>query len=166
MLIIEGIDGVGKTTIVEYLCKEEGFKKCHFDYDIKNLNLKEKYLKVLTFESLENLVLDRSFISEMVYGPVIRNKCKLTFNEYIDLLKEYKKCGAKIIYLTAPKQVLLNRRIYDSEDYIMINKYYEELDKHYEKIMNISQDYTEITKYDTFLNNEIDVQEKVRKLIR
>ena len=31
MLIIEGIDGVGKTTLVEYL-QSYGMKKYHFDY--------------------------------------------------------------------------------------------------------------------------------------
>ena len=35
MLIIEGIDGVGKTTLVEYL-QNWSMKKFHFDYDSKN----------------------------------------------------------------------------------------------------------------------------------
>ena len=38
MLIIEGIDGVGKTTLVEHL-QSCGMKKYHFDYDSKNMDL-------------------------------------------------------------------------------------------------------------------------------
>lgn len=94
MLIIEGIDGVGKTTLVEYL-QSFGMKKYHFDYDAKNMDLLSKYMKVLLSDNTE-LVLDRSFISEMVYGPVIRNKCKLSIEDYTKLLIAYKNTGAKI----------------------------------------------------------------------
>lgn len=55
-------------------------------------------------------MLDKSFISEMVYGPIIRNKCKLSLEDYTKLLIAYKNVGTKIIYLTAPKDVLLKRR--------------------------------------------------------
>lgn len=46
----------------------------------------------------------------MVYGPIIRNKCKLSLEDYTKLLIAYKNVGTKIIYLTAPKDVLLKRR--------------------------------------------------------
>ena len=115
MLIIEGIDGVGKTTLVEYL-QSYGMKKYHFDYDSKNMDLLSKYMKVLSSDDT-GLVLDRSFISEMVYGPVIRNKCKLSIEDYTKLLMAYKNTGAKIIYLTAPKEVLLKRRNDEQSDY-------------------------------------------------
>ena len=91
MLIIEGIDGVGKTTLVEYL-QNCGMKKFHFDYDSKNMDLFSKYMKVLSVNDKE-LVLDRSFISEMVYGPVIRKICKLSFDDYTNLLIAYKNKG-------------------------------------------------------------------------
>jgi len=113
MLIIEGIDGVGKTTLVEYL-QSYGMKKFHFDYDSKNMDLLPKYMNVLSLNDSE-LVLDRSFISEMVYGPVMRNTCKLNVEDYTKLLIAYKTAGAKIIYLTAPKDVLLKRRNDDKD---------------------------------------------------
>ena len=76
MIIIEGLDGVGKTTLVDYFVNM-GMKKYHFDYDAKNMDLFTKYMRVLE-EKSDILVLDRSFVSEMVYGPVLRNNCKLT----------------------------------------------------------------------------------------
>ena len=88
MLIIEGIDGVGKTTLVEYL-QSFGMKKYHFDYDAQNMDLFTKYMRVLD-EKTDILVLDRSFISEMVYGPVLRNNCKLTIEQYIEYRRLYK----------------------------------------------------------------------------
>lgn len=74
------------------------------------MDLLSKYMKVLSSDDT-GLVLDRSFISEMVYGPVIRNKCKLSIEDYTKLLIAYKNTGAKIIYLTAPKEVLLKEEM-------------------------------------------------------
>ena len=46
MIIVEGIDGVGKTTLVDYIV-EQGLEKHHFDYDEKNMDLYKKYMRVL-----------------------------------------------------------------------------------------------------------------------
>lgn len=89
MIVIEGLDGVGKTTLVDYFVNM-GMRKYHFDYDEKNMDLFTKYMKVLN-EKTDILVFDRSFISEMVYGPVLRNNCKLSLEQYTKLLQEYKK---------------------------------------------------------------------------
>ena len=104
------------------------------------MDLLSKYMKVLLSDNTE-LVLDRSFISEMVYGPVIRNKCKLSIEDYTKLLIAYKNTGAKIIYLTAPKKVLLKRRNDEQSDYGVITNHYEELKKKYDEIMKYSSKF-------------------------
>lgn len=164
MLIIEGIDGVGKTTLVEYL-QSYGMKKYHFDYDSKNMDLFSKYMKVLLEDDSE-LVLDRSFISEMVYGPVIRNKCKLSLEDYAKLLIAYKNAGAKIIYLTAPKDVLLKRRNDEKSDYEVITNHYEELNKKYDEIMEYSSKFIDVIAINTHEANIEQVRSQVKKLVR
>ncbi len=164
MLIIEGIDGVGKTTLVEYL-QSYGMKKYHFDYDSKSMDLLSKYMKVLSSDDT-GLVLDRSFISEMVYGPVIRNKCKLSIEDYTKLLIAYKNTGAKIIYLTAPKEVLLKRRNGEQSDYEVITNYYEELNKKYDEIMKYSSKFIDVIAINTHETNIEQVRSQVKKLVR
>lgn len=164
MLIIEGIDGVGKTTLVEYL-QSYGMKKYHFDYDSKNMDLFTKYMKVL-LENNSELVLDRSFISEMVYGPVIRNKCKLSIEDYTKLLVAYKNTGAKIIYLTAPKDVLLKRRNDEKSDYEIITNYYEELNKKYDEIMEYSSNFIDVIGINTYESDIEQVRSQVKRLVR
>lgn len=164
MLIIEGIDGVGKTTLVEYL-QCYGMKKYHFDYDSKNMNLLSKYMKVLSSDDTE-LVLDRSFISEMVYGPVIRNICKLNLEDYTKLLVAYKNAGAKIIYLTAPKDVLLKRRNDEKSDYEVITNHYEELNKKYNEIMEYSSEFIDVIAVNTHEANIEQVRSQVKKLVK
>ena len=64
MIIIEGLDGVGKSTVVERL-KIFGFINLHYDYDSSNSDLTQKYLSVLNYNDLDNYIADRSFFSEM-----------------------------------------------------------------------------------------------------
>lgn len=164
MLIIEGIDGVGKTTLVEYL-QNCGMKKFHFDYDSKNMDLLSKYMKVLSIDDKE-IVLDRSFISEMVYGPVIRKTCKLSLEDYTNLLIAYKNMGAKIIYLKAPKDILLQRRNEDKSDYETIVNHYEELNNQYDKIMEYSSNYIDVITINTYEENIEQVRNHVKRLVR
>ena len=156
MIIIEGLDGVGKTTLVDYFVKM-GMKKYHFDYDKKNMDLFSKYIDILVF--------DRSFISEMVYGPIMRHNCKFTFEQYIKLLEEYKKRNALIIYLTSPKEILLSRRSNDLKDYEIIQNHYEELNNKYDEIMDYSSNYIDVLKYDSHQMSKEQIQENAKRLI-
>lgn len=110
-------------------------------------------------------MLDRSFISEMVYGPVIRNKCKLSLEDYTKLLIVYKNVGTKIIYLTAPKDVLLKRRTEEKSDYEIITNYYEELNKKYDEIMEYSSKFIDIIDINTYEANIEQVRSQVKKLM-
>jgi len=163
MIIIEGLDGVGKTTLVNYFVTE-GMKKHHFDYDVNNMDLFSKYMRILQEENL-NLVLDRSFISEMVYGPVLREKSKLALEQYKQLLLAYKENGASIIYLNAPQEVLLERRKAEPKDFEMILNHYDELHNQYNAIIDYSKEYINVMTIDTNIMNEQDVQEKAKRLI-
>ena len=163
MIVIEGLDGVGKTTLVDYFVNM-GMRKYHFDYDEKNMDLFTKYMKVLN-EKTDILVFDRSFISEMVYGPVLRNNCKLSLEQYTKLLQEYKKHGATIVYLTSPKDILLSRRVNDLKDYQMIDKYYEPLNSKYDEIMQYSKDYIDVLQFDSHVMSKEDIQDNTKRLI-
>lgn len=163
MIIIEGLDGVGKTTLVDYFVNV-GMKKYHFDYDAQNLDLFTKYTRVLN-EKTDILVLDRSFISEMVYGPVLRNNCKLTIQQYTELLKLYNETGTTIIYLKAPKEILLERRVNDLKDYEMIDKYYEALNIRYDEIMDYSRNFINVLMYDSSVMTKEEIQNNTKGLV-
>jgi len=156
MLIIEGIDGVGKTTLSNQL-ENDGFIKYHFDYDEETDDLFEKYNNVLlkNINDLNKMVFDRSFISEMVYGPVLRGKSRLSEDEFKNLLISYHEQGCKIVFMTASKETLLSRREDDSNDLLIINEYYEQQNDQYRKVMELSKTYIEMIMLDT---NDIPIE--------
>ena len=79
-MIFYGPPGVGKTTVANYL-NQNSYLTYHFIYDEKNKNLEDKYIGLLD-KKTQNMVLDRCFISELVYGPVLRKSCKLNKEDH------------------------------------------------------------------------------------
>ena len=106
-IILEGCDGVGKTTIVNKL-KDLGYKSLHFDFD-PTLSIKQKYERILGTSYDSPIVLDRSFISEMVYGPINRGGSRLSDSDFQDLLSLINKRGGRIVYLQATPETIYQR---------------------------------------------------------
>lgn len=79
VIIVEGIDRVGKTTLVEKLCKEFGYQRFRDDFrympkDVLYGDMRVNTEKINTLMNLieqgfvDNIVLDRFHFTEQVYG--------------------------------------------------------------------------------------------------
>ena len=106
-IILEGCDGVGKTTLANLLI-HKGYKSLHFDYD-PHLSIKEKYQRILSKNYGANIVLDRSFISEMVYGPLRRGYSRLSDKDFSELLQMLNKRGGRVVLLDADPETIFDR---------------------------------------------------------
>jgi len=113
----------------------------------------------------KNLILDRSFISELVFGPVLRNSCKINENETKNIIAKYAEVWTKIIYLKADKLTLLQRRRDDEEDTQMLKTYYEELNSRYEKVIRILARYMPILTLDTSKLSQNDIAKSATKFV-
>ena len=156
MIIIEGIDGVGKTTVAEEL-EKFGYIKYHLTYEEKS---EEGYLSILK-KDVDRLVLDRSFVSELVYGPILRSYSRINRTQTENIIRQYKKARTKLIYLKATKATLLQRRRNDIEDVTMLQEYYERLNSRYDQIMQILCKYFSVIEIDT---SEITVAEIIKTI--
>lgn len=85
MIIVEGIDGTGKTSVVLEL-KKLGMNTVFYDYDPITQDINSKYRNI-DIASAKNGASDHSFISEITYGSVVRNHSRLTLDEYKSLVK-------------------------------------------------------------------------------
>lgn len=149
MIIIEGLDGTGKTTLANDLLNK--------NYILINNNLTseshyDKYVNIIKTSDI-NSVSDRSFISEIVYGKILSGTTKLSEEEFINLVKLYSEYETKIIYLYASKKILLERRKDDFKDSKVIFHLYQELMDEFERRLDYISAYIDVFSINTGKKN-------------
>ncbi len=159
MIIIEGLDGTGKTTLANDLLNK--------NYILINNNLTseshyDKYVNIIKTSDI-NSVSDRSFISEMVYGKVLSGITKLSEEEFINLVKLYSEYETKIIYLYALKKILLERRKDDFKDSKVIFHLYQELMDEFERRLDYISAYIDVFSINT---GEKNCKQALAKIIK
>ena len=120
IFILEGPDGSGKTTLANQLSKQTGFKVIHRvqpKTDEEKTLMMNQYVR--TIRTRKNMIFDRSWYSEMVYGPVMRDDSVIGYPQMYDLERQLMKAGAMIIYCTDTKAALWARCQDRGEDYIV-----------------------------------------------
>ncbi len=107
MIVLEGCDGVGKTTLAARLAAAHGFAVVHSTVTPDDVDIVQRYLAVLG--DPRRLLLDRSFVSELVYGPLVRGRSRLTLSQVIDLAQVVRDRTGTFVHLTASTTVILAR---------------------------------------------------------
>ena len=99
IFILEGPDGSGKSTLADKIAKQSGYTLLHrtqpkSDEDKKRMM--DEYLDGIN--SGKNCIFDRSWYSEMVYGPIMRDASVITYPQMYELERKLAKRGAVVIY--------------------------------------------------------------------
>jgi thymidylate kinase len=104
VIVLEGCDGVGKTTLAAALAARHGYAIVHGARTPEGTDLFAKYCAILTRPG--PLVLDRSFVSELVYGPLERGRSRLTFRDATRLAVAVAERDGILVHLTGqPEQI-------------------------------------------------------------
>lgn len=108
IIILEGCDRTGKTTVAEWLIKRHGFAYKHFVAPKKNAFIEcVEYL----FDELEkqspdeNIVLDRYIHQELILGPFYRERVDIDYHklEFVEhYLRQLKTC---VIHTETPLEL-------------------------------------------------------------
>ncbi len=132
IIIVDGPDGSGKSTLIEkLLMSHPGSHKVHFGTpadDAAAYAYWEVYAQAIKEAGTASVVIfDRSWLSDMVYGPVMRGRQEMTAL-HAEMLEGMvvSHGGGLVIYCTAPTRTLWMRCNSRGETYI---KSIEQLDE-------------------------------------
>ncbi|MEU1820272.1 hypothetical protein ABZ543_34610 [Streptomyces roseifaciens] len=109
-LVLDGCDGVGKTTMANDLAARHGFTVVHSLRTPDHQDLTDRYRTLLTQPGL--LALDRCFLSELVYGPLLRGTSRLSWAQVIDLADTVTARQGLFIHLTATPDLVHQRLLH------------------------------------------------------
>ena len=146
IIIVEGIDGAGKTTLINKISNLLNVNNQEYTVVHKTqpkLNGYEEYIKPL--KDLKNiLVADRWHVSETIYGPIYRGKSLLDDNmvNYFESLLNV--IGAVKIVVAPPADIVFDRMKKRGEDFLQ--------DEDFNKIYNEYLKYA--LKYDYIIAND------------
>lgn len=136
IIILEGPDGSGKTTLANQIAEQTGYMLLHRSQpktDEDKKRMMDEYLQVI--RTGKNCIFDRSWYSEMVYGPVMRDASVISYPQMYDLERSLTKRGAIIIYCTQTMETLWQRCGKRGEDYITDIKTFSEICKGFDALM-------------------------------
>jgi thymidylate kinase len=106
-LVLEGCDGVGKSTLAAHLATHSGFTVVHSPRTPDHLDLASRYRSLL--QEPGRILFDRCFLSELVYGPLHRGRSRISFSQAIDLCESVIARSGQLIHLTAPPALVHQR---------------------------------------------------------
>jgi thymidylate kinase len=145
-VVLEGCDGVGKSTLGERLSTHHGFVMVHSPKTPDHLDLASRYRNMLAGNG--RILFDRCFISELVYGPLHRGRSRITWSQAIDLAESVIERRGVLVHLTAPPAVIRHRLLSRDGEAIDLEEA-SALIRGYEKVFSILADYTRVLTLDT-----------------
>lgn len=147
--ILEGCDGSGKSTLAKYLSIKTGYPIKHRDkpktQTEKNAMMAD-YLQDAKFGF--SAIWDRSFYSEMIYGPLIRDKSYITQQQMTELEEALVVNGAIVFYCTGDLFDMWDRCASRGETYIKSIDMLSAIKNAYENLMFNKHHKIPIVKYE------------------
>lgn len=107
VIVLEGCDGTGKTTLAGALGSQHGYTIIHSGRTPESTDLAGRYRQLLCTPG--KIVLDRSFISELVYGPLFHGGSRLTLRAATSLACRAVGRGGILVHLTGDPHVIAAR---------------------------------------------------------
>lgn len=100
-----------------------------------------QYYRELILQAPEPVVFDRSFLAEMVYGPVLRGGSRLSTRQIESLLECLAQKNVAVLYLYEPQEMLAHRLYETIETHRYVLEHLPEILIAYERCLQIVTRY-------------------------
>lgn len=126
MIVVEGPDNSGKSTLIEQLINDFNLKKISSDRHGPPINEEDNANRVKTVlikaikHRRNNVIVDRfSLIGEEIYGPILRHKnlWTIAYKEKIKFMRCFKSLNPFIIYCRPPDSFIMDLSKHIIKDY-------------------------------------------------
>lgn len=135
IIVIEGVDGSGKTMLAKQLQEQTGYRLLHRskpETEEEKRDMLKMYIDILT--AGEDVIFDRCWYSEMVYGRVMRDVSFISIKQMFELEALAARVGCIIIHCTGDTNTLWQRACLRGEKYITDYKKFSELADYYDSL--------------------------------
>lgn len=134
--IIEGIDGSGKSTLAQQLARQTHAEIIHMSYPKTQEEKDDMFHEYASRITKKNLIFDRSWYSEMAYGPVMRDKSYISFLQMYALERMIVNAGGgMIMHCTGAPSTLWARAQRRGEDYVICRDDFDKIYFDFKEIM-------------------------------
>jgi thymidylate kinase len=107
LVVLEGCDGTGKTTLAGDLAARHGYTVVHSGPADGQVDLVARYRATLSMPG--KVALDRSFVSELVYGPLRYGRSLLSPDAAAELAFDVADAGGVLVHLTGNPDKIAKR---------------------------------------------------------
>lgn len=154
IIIVEGPDGAGKTTIIKQLMESHpGSSYRHFSNpktEEEANNYWKVYAEAISLADPAKVhIFDRSWYSDVVYGPIFRGRLEMD-PMHVKMLEALVKThgGGFVLYCTAALKTLWSRCKQRGETFVLSKDKLDEVSKSYAHVM-ATQCGLPVVRYDT-----------------
>lgn len=155
IILVDGPDGAGKTTLCKQIHEAIPHSTLrHFGAPAtpdEADNYWKAYAHHINTCSRDGVaIFDRSWFSDLVYGPIMRNKQEMSY-EHADMLSAMVIAtgGGMVIYCTAPVKTMWSRCKKRGETYIPDIQTLMRISQKYDEVMKDRVKYMPVIRYDT-----------------
>lgn len=139
IVVLEGPDGSGKTTLGKKLSEALGYPMTHFSYPKTHEEQAELFGTYWKFlEEHDNAIVDRMWYSTMVYGPIMRDTSEISMRQSM-LMEATFHDKLVVIYCTGDADTLWERCKERGEDYIPTRDVFDAIYEAYNFIMYMTE---------------------------
>jgi hypothetical protein len=144
IIILEGPDGSGKSHLAAKFAKQTGYPLIHRVAPETQEDIDMMFLSYWNeLNRAKNMIFDRAWYSDMVYGPIFRDGSTITYPQMYKFEERIAKVGGILIHCTGHPNTLWNRCHVRGEDNPGGTSFEQERDKFdrvclgYDRLMHV-----------------------------